>query len=146
MKEKRPRVVIDTNVFVSGLIGTLTVGRSTIRSILTLLKEDAFCLIISPETFDEIIDVISREKFQHFITSEEIKELKELITTKATFVTPCRKIIHPLDPKDALILESAIAGEVDSLISGDRHLLSLKKFHNILILPPAEFLKVLKRT
>ena len=145
MKEKRPKVVIDTNVFVSGLIGTLTLGRSTIRSILTLLKEDAFSLIISPETFDEIIDVINRPKFQHFITNEEIKELKELITNKAIFVTPSRKIAHPLDPKDAPILESAIAGEVDFLISGDQHLLSLKKFHNILITSPAEFLKVLKK-
>lgn len=46
------------------------------------------------------------------------------------------------DPSDNKFLEAAIAGNADYIVSGDKHVLKLKKFKDILIVTPAEFLEV----
>jgi len=46
------------------------------------------------------------------------------------------------DPADNKFLECALAADAKYIVSGDRHLLSLKTFKSIRILPPTEFLKV----
>ena len=48
------------------------------------------------------------------------------------------------DPKDDVILESAIENDVDFLISGDEHLLKIKKYSNTKIVTAAEFLELIK--
>jgi putative PIN family toxin of toxin-antitoxin system len=46
------------------------------------------------------------------------------------------------DPDDEKILEAALSGEVDCIVSGDKkHLLALKMYEDIPILGPAEFLR-----
>ena len=45
------------------------------------------------------------------------------------------------DPSDNRILECAAAGEVDYIVTGDKHLLKLEQFRNSPILKVAEFFK-----
>ena len=57
-------------------------------------------------------------------------------TDRATGATP--------DPDDEMILECALAGEADYIVTGDKkHLQALREFQNIRIVSPAEFLSLL---
>ncbi len=57
-------------------------------------------------------------------------------------VSPTVKLdVIKADPKDNIILECAVAGNADYIVSGDKHLLDLKEFSGIKILKPAEFLR-----
>ncbi len=134
------RAVIDTNVFISGLLK----GPSS-RSIIEALQVYKFLLIISPEALDELIGVIARPKFHNLFTSETAEKLIETIKSQAILVKPKHKLdIIPENPEDNRFLEITTEEKVDIIVSGDRHLLSLKKFRNIPIIPPSEFLKILK--
>ncbi len=134
------KAVIDTNVFISGLLKS-----PNNRQIISFLKASKFTLVISHETLDELIGVISRPKFHNVIKRETAEKLIEIIKTHAVLVKPCQKfdIIND-DPNDNRFLESAFESNADFIVSGDRHLLSLKTFHNIPIVTPKEFLKRFK--
>ncbi|MEI6085056.1 MAG: fatty acid desaturase [Verrucomicrobiota bacterium] len=69
----------------------------------------------------------------------------KILTDAATLVFPAERARGATPyPNDEMILESAIAGEVDVIVSGDKkHLLPLRKFQGILILSPADFLRTL---
>ena len=135
------KAVIDTNVFISGLLKD-----SINRQIIILLKNSKFTPVISTETLGEFIDVISRPKFHNVITREIAEELIEIIKTHAVLVKPSQKLeIIKDDPDDNRFLEAAVASKVDFVVSGDSHLLSLKNFHNIPIITPKEFLRRLNK-
>jgi len=135
------RVIIDTNVFISGLLK----GRSS-RLIIEALQESMFVLIISPETLSELVGVIARPEFHNLITRETAEKLIETIESHAILVKPKQKLeVISEDPEDNRFLEITAEEKVDIIVSGDSHLLSLKKFRNAPIIPPSEFLKILKK-
>ena len=47
------------------------------------------------------------------------------------------------DPDDDKFLEAALAADADCIVSGDAALLSLKNYHRVQIVRPAQFLKLL---
>ncbi|MFH1877791.1 MAG: putative toxin-antitoxin system toxin component, PIN family [Candidatus Omnitrophota bacterium] len=131
---KIPKVVIDTNVFVSAV---LQKGSST--KVLDKWKEDKFVLLISPGIFDEYFEVIARPRFNQ--SEADIRELVELLTEKAVAVEPRISLnVVKGDPDDNKFLECAISGEADFVVSGDRHLLDIEKYQGIEILKIAEFI------
>ena len=74
-----------------------------------------------------------------------IKEWIDLIIRNSTIVKPKERIsIVKDDPKDDIFIETAVAGNVDYIISQDNHLLKLKKFRGIKIITPEEFNTLLK--
>ena len=134
------KAVVDTNVFISGLL-----KGSTNRQIISLLQDARFTLIISPETLDELMGVISRPKLHNVIKRVTAEKLIEIIKTQALLTKPRQKFnVIKDDPNDNRFLEVAIESNADFIISGDHHLLSLKKFQNIPIITSKEFLKRLK--
>lgn len=132
------KAVVDTNVFVSGLLrGPIS------RLVIEALRDSKFTLIISQAIFDEILEVISRPKFHNVITTEIIREFTELLKTQAVFVKPVQKLnIIIKDPNDNRFLEAAIVGKVDCIVSGDKHLLNIGSYRAISILSPTKFLKL----
>ena len=134
------KVVIDTNVFISGLLKS-----PSCRKIIDCLKETKFTLIVSPQILDELIGVIARPKFHNVIVRETAEKLIETIKTQATLVKPSQRFdVIKEDPADNRFLETSIEAKADFIISGNKHLLSLKNFRNIPIVTPAKFLKMLK--
>lgn len=135
-----PRVIIDTNVFISGLIKS-----PSCRKIIKALSEARFSLVISPQILDELLGVISRPKFHNLITRETAEKLIETIKTHAILVNPIRQLdIVKDDPTDNRFLEAALEAKADLIISEDKHLLSLTSFHIPIITPP-KFLKQLNK-
>ncbi len=137
MKE-RPKAVIDTNIFVSSLLGSVNA-----QCILNNFILGNFDIVISKDVIEEIIEVISRKKFSDIIHREDIMELIDLLETDTKRVIPTIRIFSCRDPKDNLILECAVSGKVDFIVTGDNDLLKMSPFKNIHIVTPAQFLKFL---
>jgi putative PIN family toxin of toxin-antitoxin system len=103
------KAVVDTNVFVSGLLKS-----PKSRRVIQAIRDGQFSLIISPEIFQEIIEVITRPKFHNVITGEIIQELRELIRTQAILVRPRQKLaIIREDRDDNRFLEAASTGKAN---------------------------------
>ncbi len=74
-----------------------------------------------------------------------IDSFEEELLRVATLVVPSKKIdIIKEDPDDNKVLECAIEGNVDYIISGDRHLLKLKEYSGIRIVWASWLLKILE--
>lgn len=137
IESKRARVVIDTNVFVSGLNFAGKPGE-----VLELFARGDIDVIISPFILSEI-ERILRERFDW--SEGNIHRVLNRIKRQAILVHPKRRVTAvKWKDDDNRILECAIEGKVQYLISGDKkHLLPLKEYQGIKILSPAEFLKLL---
>ena len=135
------RAVVDTSVFIAGLIKD-----STCRQVIKALQESQFTLIVSSETFEEFLEVISRKKFHNVIDHSIALRLVETIRSQAMLVKPSVRVsVVVNDPDDNCFLEAALEAKGDCVVSVDKHLVSLGSFQNIPILRPAKFLKLLKR-
>lgn len=128
------RVVLDTNVMVSAILG------GTTGKILDFWLAERFELIVSDAVLKEYRDVLTRPKFA--FDKDTINEIVYYIFTKAAFVT-VNQAVHMIsrDYADNRFLEAAIAGKADCIVSGDRHLLDLGQYRSIPIIKPNEFLR-----
>jgi hypothetical protein len=129
------RVVLDTNVLVSGLLFGGTPGK-----LVDLWKTGTIRLIISRVMLDEFLRVLTYPKLR--LSEEEIHYLlyvEVLPHVEMVKVRPA-PILIPMDPSDDMFLHCAVAAGAKYIISGDRHLLQLKSYKRIKILSPAEFL------
>lgn len=138
------RVVIDTNVFVSGIVFKL--GKP--KKIVDLWLRQKIILIASQPLIEELTEVLHREQFQKQTTDEEITQLIQQIQKIAVFVEgnlPALGIIKD-DPDDDVVLATSLEGNADYIVSGDHHLLDLGDFRGIKIVNPAEFLNILDKT
>jgi len=131
------RVVLDTNVFISAVLG----GR--LRVIVNEWKAGGFTLIVSEAIVREYLIVVNRPKFK--VTATEIANATDYLLNTAEFVTPSETIrVISADPTDNKFLEAALEGKTDCIVSGDTHLLELKTFRGIPILTAHEFINRLK--
>ncbi len=130
------RAVIDTNVFVSSFFG------GNPRTIIDLWKDGAITLCLSRDILDEYVDVLNR------LGMRDEKELKELLSFfsegfNILFTTKTPEInIVDNDPADNKFIECALALKAKVIITGDKHLLSVKKFGEIGIMTPKKFLEL----
>jgi putative PIN family toxin of toxin-antitoxin system len=130
--------VVDTNVIASALIRP----QGTTGQVLAFLRKKRFTIIFSAPQLIELVDVLSRPKIRlkYQVQSEDITALINLFRLEGELVTPGRKINVCRDPGDNFVLEAAVEGKVDAIVTGDADLLSLREFESIPILKVAEFL------
>ncbi len=136
---KKTKVVIDTNVFISA-----TFWRGPPSRVLELVESEEIELLISHDILAEFIDVLAYPEVQKKAMNMNLEmrwTLKDLSQLAKT-VYPSRTIRIVLnDPDDDKIIECAVEGKVDFIISQDKHLLKLGEFEGIKIVSPMEFLK-----
>ena len=98
-----------------------------------------FTVIVTTDVVSEYFEVLNRPKFG--LRQETIDRIIHYIYQFSEFVVPEEKIrFIEDDPKDDKFLEAAIAGKVDLIVSGDKHLLAIKQFRSIPIISGSEFL------
>jgi|ERR1700733_206818 putative PIN family toxin of toxin-antitoxin system len=132
------RVTADTNIYVSAF---QYAGKPL--EILELARSGAIRLSVSEPILAEVKGVLGRK----FLRSEaDLRDIEEQIREIAEVVTPGQPVdAIKEDPADDRILECAIAGKSDYLVTGDKHLLKLGQFQGVKIVPPAEFVEIQKR-
>ena len=131
------KVTLDTNVLVSGTFWTGDSFR-----ILNLIDKNELNNIISKEIIKEYYEVINSNEIIGKIEDKKLKMLKIVhrVINNSDILEPSVKIdIIKDDPDDNKILECAVAGNADCIVSNDRHLLKLKNFRGIPILTPDDF-------
>jgi putative PIN family toxin of toxin-antitoxin system len=135
--KSKTKVVIDTNVFVSGLT-----FKGKPREVLDLIWRGDIEVCISFFILKELEETLKKD---FSWDRDQIKHTIEKIKAKTILVQPKNKVsVIKEKDDDNRILECAIEGRVQYLISGDRkHLLLLKEYQRIKIISPAEFLKLL---
>ena len=121
MPKPTDRVVIDTNLWISYL---LTKERKLDR----LLRDNLVTLLFSQDLITEFIEVARRPKFRKYFSTSDLDALLVSISSKAIFIEVSSTVAIAPDPKDNFLLTLAKDGKATHLITGDKELLSLKKF------------------
>jgi putative PIN family toxin of toxin-antitoxin system len=134
------KVLLDTNVWLSGLL-----WGGNPRKIIQLAEQEKVTLYSSLLLFQELEETLSYPKIQRRLTmlgmtANELLSKVRLIT-KFYHPQPLSLIPQLRDPKDKIILETALAIPVDTIISGDLDLLILGQFEQIPILTASDFLQ-----
>lgn len=138
MRKDNIRVVIDTNVWISFLIGKI------LSDLSEAMINNKIKILFSEELFDELVEVLQRPKFEKYFSRENITELIYLLYFKTDMVeiTKCFKDCR--DPKDNFLLDLGISGNADYLVTGDDDLLALNPFHGMQIMNYRLFREILQ--
>lgn len=133
------KIVMDTNVLVSALVFG---GKP--RSVLETAIEGRAKLILSEVLLEELTGILEGPKFRY--PRKVTQTIRDLLISIAEVVTPSVEIDRIVrDPDDNRILECAVEGCADFIISGDLDLLELGEFRGIRIRPPARFVRELEK-
>ncbi|MGD0781920.1 MAG: putative toxin-antitoxin system toxin component, PIN family [Candidatus Aminicenantales bacterium] len=137
------RAVIDTNVIVASLIHPA----GTTGAILSRLRDGAFTIVLSPALLDEIAAVMSYPKIRdkYGIRTSDMEVIAGLLALRGQMAMPTEAIHVCRDPDDDILLEAAVAGEAEYIVSGDEDLLAIRKFRMVRIVKPAVFLAILDK-
>ena len=127
--------MVDTNVLLSRLLVPGSVPAQAVRRAV-----DQGQILASEATLEELADVLSRPKFDRYLTVSERQQFLRLFMRIAQWVP----ILHPVqtcrDPRDDKFLALAVNGEAGVIITGDQDLLVLDPFRDVRILEPAAYL------
>ena len=114
------RVVVDTNVWVSGLLNR----DGYPAQVLSALQAGRFILLISEPLLDELAEVLSRPRIarKYGVAQESIAELVALLRERGIEVTVTESVHLCRDPDDDVIVETALLGNADAVVSRDEDL------------------------
>ena len=131
------RIVLDTNVFVSGIHWT---GSS--EKVLRAWMNNDFELVSSLPILEELVRILM--SFKVPLNPEDISWWESLILEKSVIVAPTETVDVITDPDDNKFVEAALEGKAQYIVSQDKHLLILKEYRGIKVLHPDELLKLLE--
>lgn len=127
------KAVFDSNIFISALA---IPGGQAERAI-DLVIDARVALCISKALIHEVLGVLAK-KFSK--DPEELARTAVFLADLADLVAPRRKLKVLDDEPDNRILECAVTGRADVIVTGDRAMLSLQKYRGIRIISLRQFL------
>jgi len=127
------KVVFDTNILVSALVFPGGRGEAALRRIV----EEQDQLVISKSILDELLGILGR-KFAR--DAEELAHAAVFLSELGILVKPRQRLRVVKDDPDNRILECAIAGRADAIVTGDKALLALCEYQGVRILSLREYL------
>lgn len=139
MTKKNIKVIFDTNIWISFLIG------KRLAKIKQYISDGSITIVTTQQLLTEIKTVTSREKLKKYFPKENVRELIQLLETIAEKVEirPTHSINR--DPKDNFLLDLIDFSKADYLVTGDKDLLEHNPFKTAQILTPTEFEKQLQK-
>lgn len=132
MVKKIERVVLDSNILISAIV----FGGKPL-DVLSMILNESIDGIISRHLLAELSDVLSKNFSIH---STEIDLIQEEIEDVFEIVQPKKSIHVVRDDSDNKVIEAAVEGNCDYIITGDKDLLSLGIYKGIKIITASEFL------
>jgi putative PIN family toxin of toxin-antitoxin system len=134
------RLILDTNVLLSGLLSPLGAP----AKLLDAWERKAFTLVAGEALIAEFRDVAGRPFFRARLRSSAAELLAAGLRDFSFFCQdPLPDPIAP-DPKDSYLLALAEASQAEFLVTGDKELLSLKQHKSTTIVTPAAMIELLK--
>jgi len=127
------KVVFDTNILVSALV--FPGGRAEAALLRIIQEHDQ--LLLSKPILDELLGVLAR-KFSR--DAEELARIAVFLSELALTVRPRQKLRVVVDDPDNRVLECALAGRADAIVTGDSALLELGEFRGVRVISLREYL------
>jgi hypothetical protein len=137
VNQKPIKVIIDTNLWISFLIG------KELSSLKSLLVEQTVQPILSEQLLQEIILVTQRPKLQKYFPQSKVKELIDLLQIIGLLIEIKSETSICRDLKDNYLLALAKDSQANFLITGDKDLLILKQFESTQILTYQDFWQII---
>jgi putative PIN family toxin of toxin-antitoxin system len=134
---KADRVVLDTNVLISAVLQPKGPPRAAVDAVRTARG----VLLFSDQTFDELRSRLERHKFDKYVSKEGRAVFLAQLTAVSEWIAITDVKMGCRDPDDDKLLETALTGEADCLVTGDRDLLVISPFHGIPVVTPTQFLE-----
>lgn len=139
------RITFDTNVLVSAFISK----DGTCADILDLVSTfEEIRLVLSQEILSEFAEAVKREEVRSRLRYSEgdVIEFEEAVRGVAEIVEvrSSHRIIKE-DPDDDAVVNTALDGKAQYIVSGDRYLTKLKRFRGVRIVKPRTFLRIMTR-
>ena len=137
-KSKRIKVIIDTNLFISFLIG------KKLKILKELLTDFRVELIFAEQNMEELRMVSQRPKFRQYFKADDLDDLIDLIKSIGevieiiNFPEICR------DPKDNYLLELARISKSNYLVTGDIDVLEIGNYKKTKIITAREFERIFR--
>lgn len=135
-------VVLDTNVIISALLSP----SGPPAEIIHRWEASEFDVAVSSALVAELEKALAYPHVAryHKLSKEQVDDFLKGYSTVALFVEPQLRLeVVSDDPGDDRVLECAVEAGVSYIVTGDQHLLDLKEYRGIMILPPAGFLVLL---
>jgi uncharacterized protein len=127
------RVVFDSNVLIAALLFPEGRAASAVENILDGSND----LVLSPPVLREILSVLAR-KFSR--DREELSRVAVVLGEMGEIVDPSRRLAVFRDEPDNRILECAVEGKADVIVTGDKAMLVLGEYHGVRLISLAEYL------
>jgi len=128
------RVVFDSNIFISAFIIPGTLAETAIIKMI----EGQDTLVISKEIIKKVLSVLSH-KFSR--DKEALSHVAIVLSELGERVSPTKKINIFEDEPDNRIMECALSGEADAIVTGDKKMLKLKEYKGVRIIILKEYLE-----
>jgi len=136
------RIVLDSNILVSALIS----GDGCPGRVLAAVKREGITLVTSEFQIAELRDVLARERLQPYIRAEEANDLLYHLKAVGMVMADLPEVNMSPDPRDNPILATAVVGEADLVVSGDKgDMLALGNVEGIPIVTAREAIGRLRR-
>ncbi|MCB8977161.1 MAG: putative toxin-antitoxin system toxin component, PIN family [Ardenticatenaceae bacterium] len=131
----KSRFVLDTNLIVSAALFKQSVTRQAFEKAITTGD-----ILLSDALQAEVSEVLLRHEFDRYVSLETRLRFLSGFISLSTVVEILERIQVCRDPKDDMVLETAVNGQADIIITGDQDLLVLHPFRQIAVLSPRAFL------
>lgn len=126
--------IFDTNVLISAALIKNSPTESALKKAIGYGM-----LAFSSQTFDELVEILKRPKFEKYLKESERKEFLINILSVSQLVNPSRNFEICRDSRDNIFLDLIFESRADYLITGDQDLLVLGFFESAKIISPADF-------
>lgn len=129
MKDRPVRIIIDTNIWISFLIGQKSA--SIVRE---LMVSDMVKVVMTDILHSEIVAVAARPKFARYFSTDAIGRLESFLRKRCDYYRLNDIPARCRDPKDDYLLELAKVSDADILVTGDKDLTDMRMFGKCLII------------
>ncbi len=131
----RVQILLDTNVLISGFLA----AKGPPGQLLQAWLDRRFDLVTSQAQLNELYRALGYEKLRDRVNPNQVRDFVGNIDVMAIVVSNVTAVSLSPDPDDNLILGTAIAGQADLIVSGDKsHMLALREAQGIPIVTPRE--------
>jgi putative PIN family toxin of toxin-antitoxin system len=140
-----PKAVLDSSVLVSAFIGS----ENELMQLLRLPLRHRYELVLSEDILSETAaSLLTKERIRQYAeyTDEDVHGYLSWLLSVTKLVDELPELsVVPNDPKDNMVIATAVTAKADYLVTGDRrHLLPMKEYQGVVILSPRSFLDLLE--
>jgi uncharacterized protein len=121
-RKKKIKIIIDTNLFISFLIGKRLGGLKK------TLVDSIVQLIFSEQNIEELEIVTKRTKFKKYFNKSDVTDLIDLLYTIGTIIKIKEEPEISRDPKDNFLLALSDKAKAEYLVTGDNDLLVIGEY------------------